>query len=831
MVSPLNTNGQDAATSNAGWGPRAAVSGEAITYTSRGLFGEPTGGDAENQFLSSRGSEGWSTQSITPLHDPFATEVEPPYEGDAFTPELTAGIANTNSPLVEGAAGGKKGGEYGLYVADLGGGSYRYVAPVEGGEGFAFGVSSDLTRVMLEKTMWVNGSIVPVMVTNEGEQVDGAVGAETPTGNFFRQKDSSQAVSSDGSRVYFTSPSNEEEPAAAQLYLRMNVGQPQSPITSTEASGTGTLTLGSDVVSALVSAAGVVGGELQKGSTSYMVLPTAGRFAVGEHVAGPGIAPGTTVTAVSITPVSHVLSTVLTLSAPTTETVESTVIFSEGPEPFVVGQEISGDGIPQGTTVTAVAKGSLTLSNAAASSGAGVALNAGGRCTVAGDACTVNVSVSQRLRANPAGIKPVRYWGASADGSKVFFTSKAELTENAYTGPAGNAPNLYEYELASEPGQPGRLTDLTVDESGDGAGVLGVVQISEEGAYVYFVAEGAMAAGATAGQRNLYVSHDGGTPRFIATLAAGDISDWENGELTRADEAGPEVNTAVVNPSGSRLAFMSDASLTGYDNQQAAQGDCNGEGGSCSEVFVYDAESQALACASCNPTGARPVGPSSVGRPTKSVGLYRPRNLLEDGVLFFESSDALVPSASDTHNNVYEYENGRAYAISDVTGAYESFFLDASASGNDVFFATADQLLERQDTGNNLVVFDARVNGGFPAPASAEACTSAEVCLPAQTSQPEQLRATGTATFSGPGNLTPPPAKVSVVLKKTPAQIRAAKFAKALKGCRRDRSKRKRVLCERAVRKRYGPVKAKKASSEKRVDSASGAGGERGAGR
>jgi hypothetical protein len=200
MVSPLNTNGQDAATSNAQWGPRAAVSGEAITYTSRGLFGEPAGGDAENQYLSHRGSEGWSTQSITPLHDPFTTEIEPPYEGDAFTPELTAGIANTNSPLVEGAAGGKEGGEYGLYVADLGGGSYRYVAPVKGGEGFAFGVSSDLSRVMLEKTMWVNGSVVPVMVTNEGAQIDGAVGAEAPADGFFKQKDSSQAVSSDGSQ-------------------------------------------------------------------------------------------------------------------------------------------------------------------------------------------------------------------------------------------------------------------------------------------------------------------------------------------------------------------------------------------------------------------------------------------------------------------------------------------------------------------------------------------------------------------------------------------------------------------------------------------------------
>jgi hypothetical protein len=508
-------------------------------------------------------------------------------------------------------------------------------------------------------------------------------------------------------------------------------------------------------------------------------------------------------------------------------------ISSEGPEPFVVGQEISGDGIPQGTTVTAVAKGSLTLSNAAAASGVGVALNAGGGCTVAGDACTVDVSVSQRLRANPAAIRPVRYWGASTDGSKVFFTSKAELTENAYTGPAGNASNLYEYELSSEPGQPGRLTDLSVEESGDGAGVLGVVQISEDGQYVYFVAEGALAAGATAGRPNLYVSHDGGTPMFIATLVAGDTGDWENGLLTPADEAGPEVNTAVVNPSGTRLAFMSGASLTGYDNQQAAHGDCEGEGqgGACREVFLYDAESQRLVCASCNPTGARPVGPSSSGPLNRAIGLYRPRNLLENGVLFFESSDALVPNASNAHKNVYEYENGHVYAISDVTGGYESFFLDASPSGNDVFFATADQLLERQGTGNNLVVFDARINGGFPTPASVEPCTSGEGCRPAQTPKPEGSGVPPTSTVSGPGNLHPAAAPPQVPVKKTPAQIRAAKLVKALKACRRDGSKRKRVLCERSARKRYGPVKAKKASSTMRTVSARRAGGERRAGR
>ena len=76
-----------------------------------------------------------------------------------------------------------------------------------------------------------------------------------------------------------------------------------------------------------------------------------------------------------------------------------------------------------------------------------------------------------------------------------------------------------------------------------------------------------------------------------------------------------------------------------------------------------------LVCASCNPTGARPVGPSSLATaPGYAEDLYRPRNLLEDGTLFFDSSDALVPHASDGRQNVYEYEHGHIYAISECGG-------------------------------------------------------------------------------------------------------------------------------------------------------------------
>ncbi len=60
--------------------------------------------------------------------------------------------------------------------------------------------------------------------------------------------------------------------------------------------------------------------------------------------------------------------------------------------------------------------------------------------------------------------------------------------------------------------------------------------------------------------------------------------------------------TSRVSPNGRYLAFMSERSLTGYDNRDAAVA-CPDE-----EVFLYDASSNRLVCASCDPTGARPTG-------------------------------------------------------------------------------------------------------------------------------------------------------------------------------------------------------------------------------
>ena len=182
---------------------------------------------------------------------------------------------------------------------------------------------------------------------------------------------------------------------------------------------------------------------------------------------------------------------------------------------------------------------------------------------------------------------------------------------------------------------------------------------------------------------------------------------------------------------------MSDRSLTGYDNVDVNSGAAD------EEVFLYNASAGRPTCASCNPTGARPAGVFDtlesgegidllVDRPeiwqehwlsgslpgwtavSLTESLYQSRYLSDEGRLFFNSAEALVPQDSNGKEDVYEYQpkglgdctealttfSARACGcVSLISGAspiHESPFLDASANGSDLFFFTAATLGEQE---------------------------------------------------------------------------------------------------------------------------------------
>jgi hypothetical protein len=929
MVSPANTNGVDAVQRELAYESRASVSDTepAITYAALGGFAEGDGTWEQAQLLSRRTAAGWKTQLITPLQSEDGNgDSRTAFPTTIFTPELSEGLATSGAVLAPGAEEGNEDGAENLFVATFATSSYKYVAHLATQQNVS-GASPDLHRIVFTSSggaepgapaeEWAEGRDVPVTVTNNPhDPISGAVGSQAQRSKLGTQ-DTWHAVSSTGERVYFTSPGEGQggggRPEAvvtpAQLYVRTNVAaKEQSPLAEPEATAAGTLTRGSSKVTALLTAVGeVYGSTYGEGTTELGLVLKSGRFVVGEPLSGPEFAPGTTITAVT--------NGNLTLSKPLLAEISSgTVIDSDGPQPLAVGQRISGNGLAPGTTITAIAPGELTLSAPAEASDAAVPLAVGGECVEKTEACTTQVSASQRyLKSNPAGTRPARFWSASADGSKVFFTSAAELTEDAYTGSTteqaltikeerdegayqlsfegqttsplpydagggevqsaleslstigpGNvdvapgregssllvtfigtlaasqppllavegasagvmvevgtahaAANLYEYDLET-----GLLSDLTpeaTDSTGEGPDVQGVVQTSEDGAYVYFVAEGALASGATQGEANLYVVHDGGAPVFIATLPPADVSDWSGGS---------PVNTATVSPQGNWLAFLSNRGLpTGpsqsvYDTEQAAPRECEGEvrafnrGGQgenklCTEIYLYNAESASLVCASCH-AGARPVGPATLNTSPDAFTQHPPRELLADGTLFFDSDDVLAQGATPSQENVYEYRDGQVAAISAVSGGYPSYFLDSSPSGENVFIGSTDRLLP-EDPGGYSVVWDARVDGGVPVVSAAAPCASVEACEP-PAAAPPPVGAPASATFSGPGNLltSSPPA---VVKPKPKSLTRAQKLANALKSCHKDKKRKKRVSCEKSAHKAYGAKAGAKRSSTAR---------------
>jgi hypothetical protein len=425
----------------------------------------------------------------------------------------------------------------------------------------------------------------------------------------------------------------------------------------------------------------------------------------------------------------------------------------------------------------------------------------------------------------------------------VFFSENGELY--AFTLETGGGP----------------LSASTVTPVSKGVGVTGdVIGASEDGSFVYFVSGG----------DDLYVAHYDGTEwktAQIAVLSSGDSPDWgeQKGEgLTEA--ANLTFLTARVSPNGEYLAFMSQESLTGYDNRDADSGVPD------EEVYEYHApgnpgaEAGSLVCASCNPTGERPMGVFDAGLETvgsspllsdhpgawedhwlagslpgwtalnEDSAVYQSRYLSDSGRLFFNSADALVPADINGKENVYEYEpegpggctsasenpaevfnreaDGCVGLISSGTSSEESAFLDASGVGpggqeaEDVFFLTSSPLTS-EDTDTAYDVYDAHICSTqspchTPAPPPPLPCDATESCRSAPMPQPG-IFAAPSATITGAGNITPPP------LVKPVSLTRAQKLAKALKACK-TKPKSKRAACEKQARKAYG----KKASRPKK---------------
>jgi hypothetical protein len=287
------------------------------------------------------------------------------------------------------------------------------------------------------------------------------------------------------------------------------------------------------------------------------------------------------------------------------------------------------------------------------------------------------------------------FQSASADGRFAYYV-KAE--------------HLFRYDAITH-----ISSEYTLAPGSGSGGLLGFLGASEDSAYIYYVG--------TDGK--LYLRHGA---EDIPIAAAIDTYSYP-----------PPTGTARLTTDGRRLLFVSSAELVAYDNRNATTGLPE------PELYLYTADQDALTCVSCNPTGERPIGAASIpGTVANGVGeaatrAYKPRVFSTDGRrVLFDSFDRLAPLDTNQDRDVYEWEaqgkgsctklGGCIGPISSGTSEGGASFVDASATGADVFFLT-DGALVKGDPPGKVDLYDARIGGGFPPPEEEEICVGDD-CQP-----------------------------------------------------------------------------------------------------
>ena len=408
----------------------------------------------------------------------------------------------------------------------------------------------------------------------------------------------------------------------------------------------------------------------------------------------------------------------------------------------------------------------------------------------------------------------VHFRDASVDGSRVFFTDTFPLTAQSKLRPQEEGPaDLYVCEVGEgAEGPECRLRDLTVDPGsnvGESADVVGTLPgASEDGSYVYFVANGvldaeARDAGATPGSCarpndshaanpaatcNLYLerydeaSKEWAPPRFIARLSQEDQPDWGGTGSFSLDAL-----SSRVSPSGRYLAFMSKEPLTGYDNvdQSAAARGARDE-----EVYLYDASEGRLTCASCDPNGAQPRGVfdreaagegkgllvdrlgvwketegEEAGGTRRAVdhwlagsipgwtpleegtALYQSRYLSDHGRLFFDSPDELVGRAKNGKEDVYEFEPQGLGSCHSSPGCVA--LISSGESDHESAFLDASESSDDAFFLTNQPLVGSDHDTSFDV-YDARVCSEASPCLSPPASQPQACEALQTCRTLAP---------------------------------------------------------------------------------
>jgi hypothetical protein len=363
---------------------------------------------------------------------------------------------------------------------------------------------------------------------------------------------------------------------------------------------------------------------------------------------------------------------------------------------------------------------------------------------------STEISLSQRSgsigQPAPTGAKMI---AATPDLAKIYIQSPDQLSDDA---PLGGGD--YVYDRAS-----GLLRFSNPDDSVTvplGGNVnSGLVQVSDDGSYVYFTSTEALDLGATIGGRNLYVRH-GDSTTFIGTLA--DTDTQVSAKQLTGQPSYPALTETSISADGARLLFASSASLGGADT------------GGFKQVYLYDAQSNHVRCVSCRRSGEASQGTATLT--LDAVGArsrpFTPRAITEDGrTIVFSSEDQLLAADGNGTWDVYMYRDGELWLLSTGRSQYPSGLAGMSADGADIYMFTRESLAPQDVDGGAQDVYDVRVGGGFLAPSDASVC-SGDPCQGTFAPVPGGPSA-GSATFVGPGDEQEPSARAERVLMRVTA--------------------------------------------------------------
>jgi hypothetical protein len=442
---------------------------------------------------------------------------------------------------------------------------------------------------------------------------------------------------------------------------------------------------------------------------------------------------------------------------------------------------------------------------------------------------------------------------ATPDGQRVFFETASQLTN----GDNNEGVDVYEYDVPTGTVSLVSAVGNTETAAPEGTGSY-YVTASADGSHVYLASRDNLDPNsAPAGNAWKLYERVGGRTRFIAIYpeladlnGETDVSSPNDGDVGCAGVRPPfeatngrsgtfstggcdQVATMRATADGSRLLFESAQALTpgatsglrcvtdavssSLINSDQNETGTGGAPGSGCNIYLYDDTTGQITLLSAGTVsyGAFLTDfpfPTS-GNAKMTAPLNQPLLMSEDGSrVFFSSRDALVPGAVSGLQNIYMWSDGALTLVSPPGETADAVYDGNSADGSQVFFHSRQSLIPGADNHGQIAIYDAQL-GDPPPPGPADPPPAPQPVA----SAPAQALTVNAAAVATPAASTvaasTAPVKASIRSKPL---TRAQKLSKALKACKRDRSRtgaKRRAACEAQARKRYRPPSKAKRSN------------------